>query len=260
MTPRSLSAPTTVNPSARTAPTANTASPTNPVHHLPLVIFWPGVTDQLDENQRRCDALLYNIDYAPTICDLLDIPTPTGWQGESFADAVRGEHHPSREYLVLGHGAHTYQRSVRTRDHLYTRTYHPGAFKAEWEQLFNISEDPHQTSDLLADKPELVDQMRSRLAEWWNFYAGRPGALPDPMLTTLQNGPALYNDPKKYAAHLRATGRDDQAADLEQRIAVAAGTVPVSWHPGVPDGSGLGFASAPGQRRPIHPAPGDARD
>jgi nucleotide-binding universal stress UspA family protein len=37
-------------------------------------------------------------------------------------------------------GAHTYQRSVRTTDHLYTRTYHPGAFRAEWEQLFNVTD------------------------------------------------------------------------------------------------------------------------
>lgn len=228
------------------------------VHRLPLVVHWPGVTDTLGVDQRRCDALLYNIDYAPTLCELLDIPIPAGWQGESFADAVRGEPHPSREYLVLGHGAHSYQRSVRTRDHLYTRTYHPGAFKTEWEQLFNVTDDPHQTTDLLPTHPELLDQMRSRLAQWWNFYAGRPGAQPDPMLTTLKDGPALYNDPATYAEHLRNTGRDHLAKDLEDRLAVAAGTVEVSWHPGLPAGCGLGFAAAQGNRRSVHPGPGHA--
>jgi arylsulfatase A-like enzyme len=59
------------------------------VHRLPLIVYWPGITDRLPAEQRRCDALLYNIDLAPTLCDLLNIPTPTGWQGESFADAVR---------------------------------------------------------------------------------------------------------------------------------------------------------------------------
>ncbi len=226
------------------------------VHRLPLVFYWPGVTEDLDDDQRRSDALLYNIDLAPTLCDLLDIPTPAGWQGESFADAVRGGEHASREYLVLGHGAHTYQRSVRTRDHLYTRTYHPGAFKAEWEQVFNVTEDPHQTTDLLPSNPELVDRLRSMLAEWWNFYAGRPGAQPDPMLTTLQDGPAMYNNPVKYAEHLRATGREHLAKDLEDRLATAAGTVPVSWHTPMPGEYGVGFITPPGQRRPVRPGAG----
>ncbi|MFJ2133383.1 sulfatase-like hydrolase/transferase [Streptomyces sp. NPDC087845] len=70
-------------------------------------------------------------------------------------------------------------------------------------------------------------RMRSRLAEWWHEYAGRPGALPDPMQATLQTGPTYYNDPVRYAAHLRATGRAHLADDLEQRLATL--NIPVSW-------------------------------
>ncbi|MEU0932543.1 MULTISPECIES: sulfatase [unclassified Embleya] len=198
-----------------------------PTHRLPLVFYWPGLTDDLPEEARRNDALLYNIDLAPTLCDLLGLGVPDGWQGESFAAAVRGEIVESREYLVLGHGAHTYQRAVRTRDHLYMRTYHPGAFRAEWEQLFHVTEDPHLTRDLLADEPELAAAMRSRLAEWWHTYAGRPGCLPDPMQATLQTGPQ-YADPAQYARHLRATGRGHLADDLEARLDNLV--VPVSWH------------------------------
>ncbi|MGW5718745.1 sulfatase family protein [Amycolatopsis sp. NPDC003865] len=201
-----------------------------PVHRLPLVVYWPGVTDQLPDDARHCDALLYNIDFAPTICDLLGVPIPRGWQGTSFADAVRGTEIPSRPYLVLGHGAHTYQRSVRTRDHLYIRTYHPGAFRAEWEQLFDVTADPHLTTDLLEKEPELAARMRTHLAEWLHTYAGRPGALPDPMQTTLQVGPVYYNDPVRYQEHLRATGRGHLADDLAQRLSTATGATPVSWH------------------------------
>ena len=227
------------------------------VHRLPLVIYWPGATDGLTPDQRRCDALLYNIDLAPTLCDLLGIRTPTGWQGESFADAIHGKEHASREYLVLGHGAHTYQRSVRTDDHLYTRTYHPGATRAEWEQLFNVADDPHSTRDLLPDNPALAERMRSRLTEWWNFYAGRPGAQPDPMQSTLQQGPALYNPPHEYAEHLRRTGREHLAKDLEERLAVASGTVPVSWHATQSSDYALGgFLPRPGFDRPVVPGPG----
>ncbi len=225
------------------------------VHRLPLVVSWPGLTDRIPEHARHNDALLYNIDLGPTLCDLLDIAAPSGWQGESFATGVRGEPLVSRDYLVLGQGAHTYQRSVRTRDHLYTCTYHPGAFRAEGEQLFDITADPHQTRDLSATEPELMDRMRSLLAQWWTFYAGRPGALPDPMLTALQEGPTLYTDPEAYAEHLRATGRAHLADDLERLLATAAGTVPVSWHPSTPGRLGIGAFAAPGQRAPIHPGP-----
>lgn len=204
-------------------------------HRLPMIIHWPGVTDSLPDDKRHNDALLYNIDYAPTLCEMLDLPIPSGWQGTSFAPALRGESLESREYLVFGHGAHTYQRAVRTRDHLYMRTYHPGSFRAEWEQLFNVTEDPHLTRDLLDEEPELAARMRSHLAEWWNTYAGVPGALPDPMQTTLQTGPTYYNDPQRYAQHLRDTGRENLAKDLEERLRFTTGGVPVSWHaPDVP--------------------------
>ena len=201
-----------------------------PTHRVPLVVHWPGVTDTLPADVRHNDSLLYNIDLAPTLCDLLGIPVPDGWQGESFAPAVRGERIGSREYLVLGHGAHTYQRAVRTRDHLYIRTYHPGAFRAEWEQLFDVTADPHLTHDLLAGQPGLVNEMRAHLSEWWHRYAGRPGALPDPMLTTLQTGPTYYNDPVRYARHLRDTGRAHLAEDLEQRLTAVTPATPISWH------------------------------
>lgn len=201
-----------------------------PTHRLPLVVYWPGVTDSLPDSARHCDSLLYNIDLAPTLCEMLEMPVPGGWQGTSFARAIRGEEIPTRPYLVFGHGAHTYQRAVRTRDHLYVRTYHPGSFRAEWEQLFDVTADPYLTTDLLDSDPELAAQMRSHLAEWWHTYAGRPGALPDPMQATLQVGPTFYNDPVTYMQHLRDTGRAHLAKDLEERLTAAAGAAPVSWH------------------------------
>lgn len=81
----------------------------------------------------------------------------------------------------MGHGAHTYQRAVRTRDHLYIRTYHPGCFRAELESLFNVTEEPYLTRNLIDMEPDLASQMRSNLMEWLGFYAATPGALPDPM-------------------------------------------------------------------------------
>jgi len=210
---------------------------TEAVHRLPMIVRWPGLT----EGGARNDDLLYNIDLGPTLCDLLDLPVPEKWQGRSFADVLRGQGQESREYLVLSHGAHTFQRAVRDRDHLYIRTYHPGAFRAEWESLFNVTEDPHLTRDLTATEPELLTLMRSRLSEWWHHYAGRPGAAPDPMQTSLAQGPTLYNDPQLYAEHLRRTGREHLAEDLLERLSPPPGTVMTSWTaPADPHDAGKG--------------------
>lgn len=197
------------------------------VHHLPLLIYWPGITDRAE--RRSTDALLYNIDYAPTLCDLLGLPIPRKWQGRSFSEAVRGNPIESRDHLVFSHGAHTYQRAVRTRDHLYIRTYHPGCFKAEWESLFDVTRDPYLTINLVDTDPQLADSMRARLQEWWSYYAGTPGALPDPMQTSLQHGPALYNEPERYLEHLRSTGRAAAADDLQERLNPPNGAVRASW-------------------------------
>lgn len=209
-----------------------------PVHHLPMIIKWPGLTDGGPVHIRN-DALLYNIDYAPTICELLGLPIPTKWQGTSFAKVLHREDFESREYLVMGHGAHTFQRAVRDRDYLYIRTYHPGAFRAEWESLFNVTEDPFLTENLLDTEPALVVLMRSRLAEWWNRYAGMPGSAPDPMQSALQEGPALYNDPVIYMEHLRRTGRSHLADDLFARLNPNNGAVATSWEaPPIPQKTG----------------------
>ncbi|MBU3062528.1 sulfatase-like hydrolase/transferase [Nocardia sp. NEAU-G5] len=199
-----------------------------PVHRLPLVVYWPGVTDRLPADSRRNDALLYNIDLAPTLCEMLDLPKPAGWQGESFAAALRGEDLESRPYLVLGHGAMTYQRAVRTPDHLYIRTYHPGTFRTEWEQLFHVADDPYLTDNLIDREPELAAHLRSYLMQWWDEVAGRPGCLPDPMQSTLQVGPTLYSQPDRYAQHLRDTGRAHLAEHMEANL--SAVNVPVPWH------------------------------
>jgi arylsulfatase A-like enzyme len=189
-----------------------------PTHRVPLIIRWPGVTDRLAPSQRRCDALLYQLDLPPTLCELLDIPVPPAWHGTSFAAALRGQAVQGREHLILGQGAHTYQRAVRTRRHLYVTTLHPGAFDAEEKQLYDVHADPHLTTNLLSREPAAADGLKSRLQDWWDRYAGQPGCSPDPMQLTLSEGPVHYNAPRAYLSHLLRTGRQEKAAALRRRL------------------------------------------
>jgi arylsulfatase A-like enzyme len=180
-------------------------------HHIPLIVRWPGLTDRLPEARRRCDALLYHLDLGPSLCELLDLPLPPGWAGRSWAGALHGEAIESRERLFLSHGAHTYQRAVRSREWLYIRTLHPGCFRCEPEMLFHIASDPHLATNRIDRDPVIAEEMRRALDQW--VHERSVGKF-DPMVEALPLGPTLYADPQSYAAWLAQQGRPEAAREL----------------------------------------------
>ncbi len=186
-----------------------------PTHRVPLIVRWPGLTERLPPEKRRCDALLYHLDLGPSLCELLNVPRPAGWDGGSWAPVLRGEPIARREQLVFGHGAHTYQRAVRTADYLYMRTLHPGCFRAEPEQLFHVSADPFLTRNLIEAEPHRAAELRAALDAWVESHA--PNGI-DPMRANLQHGPTLYAQPATYMSWLHACGRGGDAVDLANRL------------------------------------------
>ena len=113
------------------------------------------------------DALVYGMDLAPTVLDLLGLPTPSGWDARSVAPALRGEPFPGRPYLVMDHGIYTLTRAVRTPDHLLIRMLHPGCYPYDDPvYLHDLNADPHQTVNLAASRPDLVGDLSAKLAEW----------------------------------------------------------------------------------------------
>jgi arylsulfatase A-like enzyme len=52
---------------------AEHALATEPTHRVPLVVRWPTLTENLESHRRRCEALLYNLDLGPTLCELLEL-------------------------------------------------------------------------------------------------------------------------------------------------------------------------------------------
>lgn len=189
-----------------------------PSHHVPMVIRWPGLTENLADTQRRSSGLIYHLDICPTICELLGISTPAGWDGRSFAAAVRGDEFAGRDQLVLSHGAYTYQRSIRTRDHLYIRTLHPGCWPLDQDQLYRIAEDPYMTHDLARVDTSTVSVLKDRLNAWRIQHSTLAGEASDPMEAHRYEGPADAFDVKRYLKRLEGTGRARLATDLERRL------------------------------------------
>lgn len=183
------------------------------VHNVPMIIRWPGAAQGASY-----DGLLYNLDFHPTLCELLGIPVPSGWDGQSFASAVRGDDWQGRPYLVWDHALYSCQRAVRTQDWLYIRTYHPGVFPFEDTMLFDMRSDPHQTTNLATDQPERVAEMNHKMQDWLHDQVGHPGSLPDPMPEVIRTGPWKYVRLEPWIERLRERGRDADATAIIQRL------------------------------------------
>ncbi len=152
------------------------------IHHVPLVVRWPGVTPE----GCRCHAMLYQLDLGPTLIEMAGAEVPAHYDGVSFAEALRGGEAPSRDFLVWGHGLYTLQRAVRTRDHLFIRTYDDHGYRFDRAALYDVNEDPYQTTNLVDREAQTAAEMDHLLSEWLHEQSEKPYAIPDPMQVVLR--------------------------------------------------------------------------
>ncbi len=152
------------------------------IHRIPLIVRWPGVT----KASAASDAMLYNVDFAATLCDMLGAPIPEHWDGLSFAENLKGNAGLDREYLVWGHALYTVQRAVRTRRHLLIRTYDDYGYRSfEPVELYDMQADPYQTQNLRQDQPQTVACLDSLMQDWLQEQLTKPWAICDPLLAVL---------------------------------------------------------------------------
>jgi arylsulfatase A-like enzyme len=152
------------------------------IHHIPLIVRWPGRTP----NDRLSDALLYNVDLSATLCDLLGIPVPEGWDGVPFRAQVEGAPGGGHPYLVWDHGLYAVQRALRTPTHLMIRTYDDDGYGFPPVQLYDMGNDPYQTSNLADVQPALVDQCFHTMDEWVDRQRAKDGWPVDPLMEVLR--------------------------------------------------------------------------
>ncbi len=185
------------------------------VTHIPLIIRWPGLTD----GGRVSEKLLYQLDLCPTMTEMLGMRSPTRWDGVSFAPALRGEAIEGRPYLVCGCGIYSYQRAVRTDRYRLIRTIHSGIYPLEPLYLFDMRDDPNQTRNLAADRPEVVAELDHMLSEWWHEHCTGSDASLDPFQLQMAAGypPDLYCSLDAQLQRLKDTGREEQYRDLVRR-------------------------------------------
>ena len=145
-----------------------------------LLVSWPAQIAASDEVRHQ---YVHAVDIVPTVYDLLGIEPPeviNGFvqhpiEGESFASALRVPSVPGKRtqfYTMLG------QRALYHDGWLLTTVHPPLSSwsnfeKDEWE-LFHLETDRAQSTNVAADHPDLVEQLKGL----WFYYAGRYNGLP----------------------------------------------------------------------------------
>lgn len=112
------------------------------------------------------EEMVLNIDVAPTLLDLAGIPIPEGMQGRSVFELVRGTATDWRTAFFYEH-LFDYEpipksEGVVSLTEKYLRYVEQDPV---YEELFDLVQDPHETSNLATDPDHQVrlDQMRHRL-------------------------------------------------------------------------------------------------
>ena len=159
------------------------------IHHIPLIIKAPGLV----KGNRESSCLLYNADFAPTFCDLFDLPIPEDWDGISFKNIILGKPYNERDYLVWDHGLYTVQRAVRAKTHLMVRTYDTLGYPFEKVELYDMALDHYQTKNIRDTHPEILQQCNHYLETWIQTQCEKGHCITDPLIEILkERGKSLH--------------------------------------------------------------------
>lgn len=168
-------------------------------HHVPCFLTWPAGNW---ETPRELDALTEIQDWFPTLaaaCEL-ELPEEFEYDGQSLLPLLeRNEQAELNERcLVVQFHEEKYDAAVLYKNWRLVKG----------EELFDLTQDPAQTTNIAAAQPELVSRLRKHYEAWWSMRAQADEPAPyflnaeEPIMLTAYDwyaGPRVYNWP-----HLRA--------------------------------------------------------
>ena len=184
---------------------------------IPMVMKFPGGAKNIVD-----DELHYHIDLLPTMAELLGVSAKNSWDGKSYAQTIKTGAKSGHDSLVLSQMAHVCQRSARFGDWLYIRTIHDGFHLFEKEMLFNIKNDPHETTDVKSAHPELCEKGAKIILDWHEEMMLKSAYTEDPMWRVMREGGPFHAraqdlENSRYLERLEATGRSEGAQILRTR-------------------------------------------
>ena len=130
------------------------------VCRVPMLWRVPGVAVE----GRVCDALVENVDLAPTFMDLCGLPAMEGMDGVDISELLRGGTDPVREVAVT---EHRHSKALRWGKWRYVH-YQPEDFGGDCGELYDLEADPHEARNLYGEQAyqEIVEQGEKLLCHW----------------------------------------------------------------------------------------------
>jgi arylsulfatase A-like enzyme len=182
-----------------------------------MLLKWPGANDL---NGKQFDAFHYQIDVSATILDLLDVKVPRLWDGVSFAESLKRGEDAGRDNLIVSQGAWTCQRGVRWDDYILIDSMHDGYHLFDDTMLFNLKDDPHETTNLANAEPTIRDEGLAILGSWHAEMMVDAARGRDPLQNVIDEGGPYHVRGKlaDYLVRLRETNRHSYADALEEKF------------------------------------------
>ncbi len=141
------------------------------VLRIPLIIRHPEV------KPKRINGLVQVLDLAPTILDLLGLPTPKAFRGKTLRPLIEKDE-PVNERVFAG-SAFTPKKknaffrhdsiitSVRDEEWklIYEKLFYSDAVK-DYYELFHVRTDPEELIDVSKEHPKELETLRRQIMEW----------------------------------------------------------------------------------------------
>lgn len=146
---------------------------------MPFMVRWPGVI----RPGTRSEAMIQNIDYAPTFLEMAGLPVPVAMQGRSLVPVFKASGTAPEDwrdaiyYAYTGEGTHRVAAHDGVRTERYKLMYFPGT--KTWN-LFDLEKDPGEMKSVHADPAyaQVLEEMKGRYAELRKQYLVSAATVP----------------------------------------------------------------------------------
>ncbi len=129
----------------------------DPVTRVPCVLHWP---NGLGSESRKVEGLIEKIDVLPTLLELCNGYVPSMMMGNSYARALLENKQPEVREDVLCYSNPPVAAMLRTDDFKYCRLVDRNR-----EVLFDLKNDPSETTDVSEEHPGITATLRDRLLD-----------------------------------------------------------------------------------------------
>ena len=146
------------------------------------------------------DAMVMNVDFAPTLLDMAGIEIPSEMQGKSFKGTFEGDEKSPRKSVYYHYYEYPIWHQVQPHYGIRTDRYKLMHFyysMDEWE-LYDLKNDPSEMNNIYSEaSPELITKLKNELEELRKEYKD-DGSIEQMKLMTDTVITRVYNEPKVY--------------------------------------------------------------